>query len=67
MPTEEQLNGMEESFQKALQEAADKHPDIAILLSGYNKISKQEGKWTSEFLNGYLACISDLTIIKKML
>lgn len=65
--TEELLKKMDDSFKKTLQEAADKHPDIAILLSDYNKISKQDGKWTPEFLNGYLACISDLTIIKKML
>ena len=58
---------MDESFKKTLQEAADKYPDVAILLSDYNKISKQEGKWTKEFLDGYLSCISDLIIVKKML
>ena len=62
---QERIKGMEASFEKRLEEAANEHPDIKILLDSYNKIKTQE--WSKDFLDGYMSCISDLIYVKRML
>lgn len=66
MTTEDRIKQLENASIKRLEEAAEKYPDIKILLDDYNSL-KKEPRWTVEFLDGYLACISDLIIVKKMI
>lgn len=56
---------LEESFFNRLNDDAAKYPDIKILVDSHHRLVKQN-KFTEEFLSGYLACISDLTYIKKL-
>ena len=61
----DRIKSINDHYERELQDSANKHPDIKDLLSEYNAISKQ--KWSEDFLKGYMACISDLMIIKKKL
>jgi len=68
MEQEERIKQLNLYFFRTLEEAAIKYPDIKILLDDYNKIKDQENsRWSKEFIEGYLSCMSDLIIIKKML
>ena len=60
----ERLANIEALFWKNLEENAIKYPDIADLVNSFYELRKQ-GTWSKEFLDGYLACISDLTFAKK--
>jgi hypothetical protein len=64
MTTEERIEQFKRLEIERFEEAAEKYPDIKILWNDYNKL-KTQPQWTEEFLNGYLACISDLIIVKK--
>jgi hypothetical protein len=66
MTTEERLKSLEDGFLKTVEEAAAKYSDIKILFDDYKKL-KEQPRWTEEFLDGYLSCISDLIIVKKMI
>lgn len=59
----ERIKQLEESANKELNELAQKHPDLKILLDDYNKLLTQ--KWSKDFLKGYISCINDLSLIKK--
>lgn len=63
---EERMNQLNASFDKMMEEAASKYPDIKELLESHVALKKQP-QWSESFLEGYLACISDLIIIKKTL
>lgn len=63
---EERKKQLNASFDRRMEEAAAKYPDIKILLSDLEKL-KTQPQWSESFLEGYLACISDLVLIKKML
>ena len=65
MNKEERIKQLNASFDKRMEEEAKKHPDIKILLDSYKKI-KKDSKFSKEFLDGYLSCISDLVYVKKM-
>ncbi len=65
MTTEERIKQLEGGFHKKIEEAAKLYPDIKILWDDYNILVK-EPRWTAEFLDGYLSCISDLIIVKKI-
>ena len=56
----------EKSALDRFEEAADKYPDIKILWDDYNKL-KGQAQWGEKFLEGYLSCISDLILIKKIM
>ena len=60
----ERLANMEKRFWDNLEENANKYPDIADMLNSFFELRKS-GAWSKEFLDGYLACISDLTFTKK--
>lgn len=65
MTTEERISSFEEHDRKRFEEFASKFPeDIGRLYASY-KVLKTQDRWTPEYLNGYLAVISDLIIIKE--
>jgi hypothetical protein len=61
---DERVSKIQAQMMENLEENAKKYPDIADLLNSYYELRKQ-GIWTQDFLDGYLACISDLTFTKK--
>lgn len=63
---EERMNSLNASFDKRMEEAAAQYTDIKILLESHVALKKQP-QWSESFLEGYMACISDLIIMKKML
>ena len=63
---EERIAQLNASFNKRMEEAASQYPDIKILLESHVAL-KNQPQWSESFLSGYLACISDLIIMKKML
>lgn len=65
MTQEERIEQLKKSEFKRFEEAAAQYPDIKILLEDYERL-KGQARWSAEFLDGYLSCISDLIIIKKM-
>ena len=58
------IKSMEDSFWKQIEETAKKHKDVDIILQDYKKLKEQ--KWSDEFLKGYVSCLSDLCLIKKL-
>lgn len=59
------LKKLEESSIKELEDFAKKYPkDIGCLYESYKTLLNQT-RWSKDFLDGYLAAISDLIIIKK--
>lgn len=65
MTIEDRIKQLEDSSKKRFEEAAENYPDIKILWEDYHKLVGQ-ATWTTEFLDGYLSCISDLIMIKKL-
>lgn len=57
---------MLEEVKKRFEEAAEEYGDVKILYDSYKKLTKQK-KWSEEFLEGYLSCISDLIYTKKLM
>jgi hypothetical protein len=66
MTPEERIEQFKRADIKRFEEAAAKYPDIKILLEDYERL-KAQPNWSAEFLDGYLSCISDLIIVKKMI
>lgn len=62
---EERIKQLNASFNKRMEEAAVQYPDIKMLLESHAALKKQP-QWSESFLEGYLACISDLILMKKM-
>lgn len=62
----ERIDQLKSYFDKEMKEIAKSHPDIEILINDYESL-KSNGKHSTEFLEGYMACISDLSIIKKLM
>ena len=62
---ENKLKRMEEDSYKRMEEYASKYKDIGMLWESYKNLKVQE-RWSKDFLDGYLATISDLIFIKKM-
>ena len=60
------IESMNKSFMATLEQEASKHKDIKILLDDWKSLTNQ-GSWSKDFLDGYLASISDLILIKKMM
>jgi hypothetical protein len=60
------LKSMEDSYWKDLNEMGELYPEIKKLLKSYRSI-EAGGKFSKEFLDGYLAAIGDLKYIKKLL
>ena len=65
MTHEERIEQLKKTELKRFEEAAEKYPDIKLLWNDYHTL-KGQARWSEEFLDGYLSCISDLIIIKKM-
>ena len=65
MDNKERMEQLNASHLKNLEENAEKYPDIKKLLDDYKTLQTQE-RWTKDFLDGYLSCISDLTFIKRL-
>jgi hypothetical protein len=61
---ERMIKSMGESAFKALEEVAQKYPDVKILFEDYKKLTTQE-RWSEDFLEGYWCCLSDLTWVKR--
>lgn len=60
------LKKLEESALKEMEEFAQKYPkDIGCLYDSYKVLITQTKTWEKPFLEGYLACVSDLIILKK--
>lgn len=60
------LKKLEEKAIKEMEEFALKYPeDIGCLYDSYKVLITQTSTWEKPFLEGYLACISDLIILKK--
>ena len=66
MTTEERIELFKKYEMKRFDEASEKYPDIKILLDDYEQLIMEPG-WSEEFLKGYLSCISDLVIVKKII
>lgn len=62
---ENRIKSIEKSYSEHLEEYGEKYPDIRILVDNYNKF-KKENTFSKEFLDGYLATITDLIYIKKL-
>ncbi len=68
MKKEDRIKQLSEATMKMFEESAKKYPDVKILLDDYSILKKEENsRFTPEFLDGYLSCISDLIITKKMI
>ncbi len=63
--SKDRIESIMNSHTEHLEKMADEYPDVKILLDSYKKLLTQN-RWSKDFLDGYLSCISDLTFVKRL-